>query len=76
MARLSATASFLGVFAVSFVLGGWFLMPHLPPRPDHPVTVWEAEYWTNNWAGALLGVVLGALSACSAYRRVRSRGPR
>jgi len=65
---LKAIVSFLFVFVFAFVLGGWFLMPHLPPVPDHPVTVFETEYWTTNWAGAVLGVVLGGMSAWSILR--------
>lgn len=66
--RAMACMSFVVVFLVGFVLGGWFLMPHLPPTPDRPVTVFEADYWTTNWAGALLGLVLGALSARSTLK--------
>jgi membrane associated rhomboid family serine protease len=64
-----AVISFLAVFVLAFVLGGWFLMPHLPPTPDHPVTVFEAEYWKTNWAGAVLGIILGGLSAWSVLRK-------
>ncbi|MDB5173082.1 MAG: hypothetical protein JWN51_1855 [Phycisphaerales bacterium] len=67
-----AITSFLFIFAFAFVLGGWFLMPHLPPVPDHPVSVFEAEYWTTNWAGALLGIILGTLSARSVLRKART----
>lgn len=69
MRYVSAGALFVLVFALSFVLGGWFLMPHLPPVPDHPVTVFESEYWTDNWAGAILGIVLGALAVWHTLRR-------
>ncbi len=44
-------------------------MPHLPPTPDHPVTVFEIEYWTTNWAGAALGIILGGLSARSILKK-------
>ena len=63
-----AVVSFILVFIFVFVLGGWFLMPYLPPVPDHPVTVFEAEYGTTNWAGALLGLSLGGLSARSVLK--------
>lgn len=66
-----AITSFFVVFCFAFFLGGWFLMPHLPPVPDHPVSVFELEYWTTNWAGALLGLVLGAFSARSVLRKAR-----
>ena len=62
---VKAFISFLFVFLFAFVLGGWFLMPHLPPYPDHPVTVFELEYWTTNWAGAFIGAALGSISAWS-----------
>lgn len=68
---VKAIVSFLFVFLFAFVLGGWFLMPHLPPVPDHPVTTLDAEYWTTNWAGAVLGLVLGGLSAWSVLRKSR-----
>jgi hypothetical protein len=68
-----AIVSFIVVFVIGFVLGGWFLMPHLPPTPDHPVTVFEAEYWTTNWAGALLGLLLGGLSAWSVLKKQRKQ---
>jgi hypothetical protein len=68
MRYATAAIAFLSMFALGFVLGGWFLMPHLPPVPDHPVGVFEAEYWTTNWAGALLGLVLGILSARSSLK--------
>lgn len=29
-------------------------MPHLPPIPDRPISVYELDYWTDNWAGALI----------------------
>ena len=38
-------------------------MPHLPPIPDRPISVYELEYWTDNWAAALLGLILAGLSA-------------
>ncbi len=66
-----AVVSFIVVFIIAFILGGWFLMPHLPPVPDHPVGVFELEYWRTNWAGALLGVILGGLSAWSVLRKRR-----
>lgn len=69
MKYVSACISFIVVFVFVFFLGGWFLMPHLPPTPDHPVTVFEIEYWTTNWAGAALGIILGGLSARSILKK-------
>jgi uncharacterized protein (DUF2062 family) len=66
---VKAIISFIVVFVFAFILGGWFLMPHLPPVPAHPVTVFEGEYWRTNWAGALLGIVLGGLSGRSVLKK-------
>src|SRR5258707_6801940 len=68
-----AIISFIFVFIFAFILGGWFLMPHLPPVPDHPVHVWELEYWTTNWAGALLGIVLGTWSFRAVVDKARTQ---
>lgn len=68
-----AIASFIVVFVFAFILGGWFLMPHLPPTPNHPVSAFELEYWTTNWAGALLGLILGGLSARSILKKERAQ---
>ncbi len=69
MKYFSAIISFVFIFACIFLLGGLFLMPHLPPVPDHMVTIWEAEYWTTNWAGAVLGLIIGGLSARSVLKQ-------
>ena len=69
MKYVSATLSFLFVFAGLFFLAGWFLMPHLPPVPDRPISALEAEYWLDNWAGLVLGVIFGALSAWSVLKK-------
>jgi hypothetical protein len=63
MQVVTAVLAFLVVFAIVFFLAGWFLMPHLPPTPKVPVSVFELAYWTNNWAGAVLGLLLGGFSA-------------
>jgi len=69
MTFIRAAASFVFVFAIAFILGGYFLMPYLPPVPARPVTVFEWEYWDTNWAGAVLGILLGALSAWSVVKQ-------
>jgi hypothetical protein len=63
-----AFCSFAFVFLGVFILAGWFLMPWLPPYPDHQVRVFEGEYWTDNWVGCLLGTILGALSVRSTLK--------
>lgn len=69
MKYFSATFSFIFVFLCAFILAGWFLMPHLPPVPDHVVTVFELDYLKDNWAGYILGVTLGGLSARSVLKK-------
>ena len=68
MKYISAFISFAFVFAGVFFIAGLFLMPHLPPVPDHPVSAFEAEFWRDNWIGYLLGTILGALSARSVLK--------
>ncbi len=67
MKWLSAGISFIIVFVIVFILGGWFLMPHLPPIPLRPISAYELDYWTDNGAGALLGLILAGLS----YRSIK-----
>jgi hypothetical protein len=69
MKYVLAFVSFVFMFVAVFFLAGWVLMPHLPPFPDHPVSVFEAEYWRDNWIGYLLGVVMGGLSARSVLKQ-------
>jgi len=73
MRYVSAITSFVVVFALAFVLGGFLLMPSLPPVPDHPVRFFEAEFWTTNWAGAVLGLILGGLSARSVLMKASKK---
>jgi hypothetical protein len=75
MRAILSLFSFLVIFILGFFLGGWFLMPHLPPVPDHPVSALELEYWTTNWAGTVLGLLLAGLSAWSSARRNRPTDP-
>jgi uncharacterized RDD family membrane protein YckC len=67
--------SFLAVFFFVFFLGGWFLMPYLPPVPDHPVSSLQLEYWETNWIGALLGLILASFSCWADLRRMRGAPP-
>jgi hypothetical protein len=74
MKYISAFISFAFVFAGVFFIAGLFLMPHLPPVPDHPVSVFESEYWKDNWSGYLLGAVFGGLSARSVLKKAAMEG--
>jgi hypothetical protein len=73
MKYISAFISFAFVFAGVFFLAGLFLMPHLPPVPDHPIYVFEGEYWEDNWIGYLLGTVLGGFSARSILKKAAKK---
>jgi len=68
-----AVVSFLFVFAGVFLLAGLFVHPHLPPHPSVSVTIFELWYWIDNWSGAVLGVVLGGLSARQTWRRTKRK---
>ena len=69
MKWVSAGISFIIVFVIVFILVGWFLMPHLLPIPLRPISVYQLDYWTDNWAGALLGLILAGLSARSIIKK-------
>ncbi len=71
MKYVSAAVSFIFVFIGVFFVSGWLLMPYLPPVPDRPIWAFEWEYWTDNWIGVLLGIVLGGLSARSVLKKAK-----
>ncbi len=76
MKYFTATVSFVVVFIFAFILAGWFLMPHLPPvtsGPDRTISALEMEYWTMNWIGVALGVILGGLSARSTMKKANKK---
>jgi hypothetical protein len=75
MKYVSASISFLFVSIGVFFIAGWFLMPHLPPVPDHPMSAFEGEYWKNNWIGYLLGPIFGFLSARSVIKKASRKKP-
>ncbi len=54
--------SALVVFGLGFILGGWFVQPRFPPYPAPAVRPWDLGYWTTNWTGALIGLLLAVLS--------------
>jgi hypothetical protein len=61
-ARTRAVVWFAVVFVIGFAVGGLYLMPHLPRLSG-------VGYWRQNWAGALLGGVLGLLAARTVLQR-------
>lgn len=69
MKYISAAISFVFVFIPVFFIAGWFLMPYLPPVPDHPISAFEGDYWKDNWIGCLLGAILGGVSARSRLKK-------
>ncbi|HEX2973158.1 MAG TPA: hypothetical protein VHP11_12550 [Tepidisphaeraceae bacterium] len=70
--RLSEILSAVVVFGCVFFLAGYLLMPHLPPTPSRPVTVFEREYWLTNWVGLVLGIVAVAVNVALLKRSARS----
>ncbi len=66
-ARVRATAWFVVLFLIGFGVGGLYLMPHLPPLTG--MTPGGSFYWERNWAGALLGGVIGLVAARTVLRR-------
>ncbi len=62
-----ALVSFAGVFVCVFVLSGWYVTPYMPAMPDIPSTIREPAFWTSNWPGVILGVLLGLISAKSVF---------
>ncbi len=66
-ARVRATVWFVVLFGIGFGVGGLYLMPHLPPLTG--LTPGGAFYWKRNWAGAVLGGVLGLMSVRTVLRR-------
>jgi hypothetical protein len=60
------------VFGCVFFLAGYLLMPHLPPTPSRPVTVFEGGYWLTNWAGLVLGIVAVAVNVALLKRSARN----
>jgi hypothetical protein len=71
MKYVSALISFAFVFAAVFLMAGLFLMPFLPPIPDRPISALEEEYWLQNWAGLVLGLLLGTMSARSVLKKAK-----
>jgi len=68
MRYIKAAIAFALIFFAVFALAGWFILPHVPPTPDRPVSVVEGAYWLPNWPGYIAGAVLGTLSARSTLR--------
>lgn len=64
-----ALVSFGAVFAVVFLLSGWFITPHLPSSTQITAKLQDPQFWTSNWAGVVLGLLLGLVSARSILRR-------
>jgi hypothetical protein len=73
MNRLSgAFVAFVVVFACVFLLSKQYVTPHLPSSGDISAAVNDPAFWTANWAGLVLGSILG-LSVASTMLRKRNR---
>ena len=67
-ARARAVGWFVVLFVIGFAVGGLYLMPHLPvPRPGLATGSWG--YWEQNYAGAVVGGILGLLAARTVLQR-------
>ncbi len=67
-ARVRAVSWFAVLFGIGFVVGGLYLMPHLP-MPNPHVAPGSTAFWKQNWAGALLGGATGLWAARTVLRR-------
>ena len=70
MSRLSgAFVAFVVVFACVFMLSRQYVTPHLPSSGDISAAVNDPAFWTANWAGVVLGAILGVSVASTMLRR-------
>ena len=70
MNRLSgALFSFVVVFACVFFLSKQYVTPHLPSSGDLSAAMNDPAFWTANWAGVVLGGILGLFVASTFLRR-------
>ena len=69
MSRLSgAFVSFVIVFACVFLLSKQYVTPHLPSSGDLSAAMNDPAFWTANWAGLVLGSILGLFVASTVLR--------
>ena len=70
MNRLSgALVAFAVVFACVFLLSRQYVTPHLPKSGDISAAMNDPAFWTANWAGVVLGGVLGLFVASTVMRK-------
>ena len=70
MNRLSgALVAFAVVFACVFLLSRQYVTPHLPKSGDISAAFNDPAFWTANWAGVVLGGVLGLFVAGTVMRK-------
>jgi heme/copper-type cytochrome/quinol oxidase subunit 2 len=75
MNRLSgAFVSFAVVFACVFLLSKQYVTPHLPSSGDISAAMNDPAFWTANWAGLVLGSVLGLFVASTVLRSRKRKG--
>jgi hypothetical protein len=68
-----ALFSFVVVFACVFFLSKQYVTPHLPKSGDISAAMSDPAFWSANWAGVVLGAVLGVLVASAFMRRRRTK---
>ena len=76
MRMITALLALVVSFSIVFVLAGWFILPHVPPTPTEPVSVFEGAYWLPNWPGYVLGAIVGGLSAWASWNGGRRKQER
>jgi cell division protein FtsX len=70
MNRLSgALVAFAVVFACVFLLSRQYVTPHLPKSGDISAAFNDPAFWTANWAGVVLGGVMGLFVAGTVMRK-------
>jgi heme/copper-type cytochrome/quinol oxidase subunit 2 len=74
MNRLSgALVAFAVVFACVFLLSKQYVTPHLPKSGDISAAMNDPAFWAANWAGVVLGGVVGLFVAGTVLRRPKRR---
>jgi len=68
MKWFTVAMSFAFMFGCGFFLGGIFVLPFVSPGIVRQISIFEGAYWVHNWAGAIVGVAFGYLSARATLR--------
>jgi hypothetical protein len=70
MNRLTgALFTFAVVFACVFLLSKQYITPHLPKSGEITAAMNDPAFWTANWAGVVLGGIMGLFVAMTMMRK-------